>query len=139
MSKILSIDYGKVRTGLAETDPLQIIASPLDTVATKDLLNYLKTYINQEKINNVVIGLPMRSHGVVGELENDIQSFIKKLLKIFPNIKIHRIDESFTSIKASEAIFLSGTKKKKRRNKSLIDKVSAAIILQIFMEQNGKI
>lgn len=139
MSKILSIDYGKVRTGLAETDPLQIIASPLDTVATKDLLNYLKNYISQEKINNVVIGLPMRNHGVVGELENDIQSFIKKLLKIFPNIKIHRIDESFTSIKASEAIFLSGTKKKKRRNKSLIDKVSAAIILQIFMEQNGKI
>lgn len=136
MSKILSIDYGKVRTGLAETDPLQIIASPLDTIPTKDLMKFLETYLSRENVGDVVIGLPIRAHGVPGEIEEDIQKFIKKFANKFPNIKIHREDESYTSIRASEAIFAAGTKKKKRREKGLIDRVSASIILQQFMERN---
>ena len=78
MSKILAIDYGKVRTGLAETDPFQIIASALTTVATKNLFDYLDTYLTNEDVGDVVIGLPMRAHGVPGEIEEDIQNFIKK-------------------------------------------------------------
>lgn len=136
MSRILSIDYGKVRTGLAETDPLQIIASALDTVATKELFKYLDLYLGQEDVKDVVIGLPMRAHGVPGEIEEDIQKFIKKFSNKFPNIQIHREDESYTSIRASEAIFAAGTKKKKRREKGLIDRVSATLILQQFMNRS---
>lgn len=133
--RILAIDYGKVKTGLAETDPLQIIASALDTVPTKDLMNYLEKYFEKESVSDVVIGLPMRAHGVPGELEQDIQAFIKKFKAKFPNIKIHREDESYTSIRAAEAIFMSGAKKKKRRDKTIIDRVSATLILQSFMER----
>lgn len=136
MAKILAIDYGKVRTGLAETDPLQIIASPMKTVPTKELFKFLDDYLNQDKVEDVVIGLPMRAHGVPGEIEEDIQKFIKKFSNKFPNIKIHREDESYTSIRASEAIFASGAKKKKRREKGIIDRVSASLILQQFMERN---
>lgn len=135
MSRILSIDYGKVKTGLAETDPMRIIASALDTVPTKELIPYLEKYISNEDVTDVVIGLPMRAHGEVGELETDIQVFIKKFKQKFPLIKIHREDESYTSIRAAEAIFLSGTKKKKRRDKTLIDRVSATLILQSFMDK----
>lgn len=137
MSKILAIDYGKVRTGLAETDPLQIIASALDTVLTKNLMEYLSKYLTQEEVNDIVIGLPMRAHGVPGEIEEDIQKFIQNFSKKYPDIQIHREDESYTSIRASEAIFAAGTKKKKRRDKTLIDRVSATLILQQFMERNS--
>ena len=133
--KILAIDYGKVRTGLAETDPMRIIASALDTIATTDLFNYLAAYLSNENVKDIVIGLPMRAHGVPGEIEEDIQGFIQKLKEKYPQITIHREDESYTSIRASEAIFLAGTKKKKRRDKSLIDRVSATLILQQFMER----
>ncbi|MDO5654686.1 MAG: Holliday junction resolvase RuvX [Flavobacteriaceae bacterium] len=136
MSRILAIDYGKVRTGLAETDPLRIIASALDTVETKNLMVFLEKYLSQENVTDLVIGLPMRAHGIPGEIEEDIQEFIKKFLEKYPQIQIHREDESFTSIRASEAIFLAGTKKKKRRDKKIIDRVSATLILQQFMERN---
>ncbi|MGI9527935.1 MAG: Holliday junction resolvase RuvX [Weeksellaceae bacterium] len=138
MSKILAIDYGKVRTGLAETDPYQIIASALDTVLTKDLHTYLNKYLQSEDVRDIVVGLPMRAHGVPGEIETDIQKLITFLNKNYPDITIHREDESYTSIRASEAIFAAGTKKKKRRDKSLIDRVSATLILQQFMERNPK-
>lgn len=137
MSRILAIDYGKVRTGLAETDPLQIIASALETVPTKDLDDYLDKYLSKEDVKDVVIGLPMRAHGVPGEIEEDIQKFIKKFKEKYPSITIHREDESYTSIRASEAIFAAGTKKKKRKDKTLIDRVSATLILQQFMERNS--
>ena len=133
--RILAIDYGKVKTGLAETDPLQIIASALETVPTKDLMPYLEKYISKEQVSDVVVGLPMRAHGVPGEIEEDIQKFIQKFQQKFPDIKIHREDESYTSIRAAEAIFMSGTKKKKRRDKTIIDRVSATLILQSFMER----
>ncbi|MDG4945917.1 Holliday junction resolvase RuvX [Weeksellaceae bacterium KMM 9713] len=137
MSKILAIDYGKVRTGLAETDPMQIIASALETVATKELDKYLEKYLAENDVKDVVVGLPMRAHGVPGEIEEDIQKFIKKFTKKYPNIEIHREDESYTSIRASEAIFAAGTKKKKRREKGLIDRVSATLILQQFMDRSS--
>ena len=137
MSKIIAIDYGKVKTGLAETDPLQIIASPLATVPTKELMSYLETYLATEDVSDVVVGLPMRAHGVPGEIETDIQKFIQKLKAKFPDLTIHREDESYTSIRASEAIFMAGTKKKKRRDKTLIDRVSASLILQSFMERKN--
>lgn len=137
MAKILAIDYGKVRTGLAETDPLQIIASALDTVSTKELMPYLNKYLSENEVEDVVIGLPMRAHGVPGEIEEDIQAFIKSFKKKYPQLKIHREDESYTSIRASEAIFAAGTKKKKRREKGLIDRVSATLILQQFMNRNS--
>ncbi|MXV38428.1 Holliday junction resolvase RuvX [Flavobacteriaceae bacterium Ap0902] len=138
MSRILAIDYGKVRTGLAETDPYQIIASALDTVLTKDLIPYIKAYLAKEDVGDIVIGLPMRAHGVPGEIEEDIQKLIKYLNKNYPEIRIHREDESYTSIRASEVIFAAGIKKKKRRDKALIDKVSATLILQQFMANNPK-
>lgn len=137
MARILSIDYGKARTGLAETDPMQIIASALETVATKDLHDFLDNYLKKEDVKDVVIGLPMRAHGVPGEIEEDIQKFITEFTKKYPTINIHREDESYTSIRASEAIFMAGTKKKKRRDKKLIDRVSATLILQQFMERNS--
>ncbi len=135
MSKILAIDYGKVRTGLAETDPMRIIASALDTVPTQNLKEYLDQYLAQEEVSDVVIGLPMRAHGVPGEIEEDIIKFVEYFTQKYPEISVHREDESYTSIRASEVIFQSGTKKKKRRDKSLIDKVSATLILQQFMER----
>ena len=137
MSKILAIDYGKVRTGLAETDPMQIIASALDTVPTKELDKYLEKYLADNDVGDVVVGLPMRAHGVPGEIEEDIQKFITKFTKKYPQIEIHREDESYTSIRASEAIFAAGTKKKKRREKGLIDRVSATLILQQFMDRSS--
>lgn len=133
--RILAIDYGKVKTGLAETDPLKIIASALDTVPTKELFNYLRHYLERESVSDVVIGLPMRAHGVPGEIEQDIQKFITQFSKKYPNIKIHREDESYTSIRAAEEIFKSGAKKKKRKDKTIIDRVSATLILQSFMEK----
>lgn len=134
MASILAIDYGKVRTGLAITDPLQIIASPLETVPTKNLFTYLEQLFFAEKVEKIVVGLPMREHGVPGEIEKDIQIFIKKFKNKYPDIPIYREDESYTSQKAAEALFLGGMKKKKRQIKGMLDKVSASIILQSFME-----
>lgn len=138
MARIMAVDFGKVRTGLAVTDPLQIIASALETVPTKELFSYLENYFKTETVSDIVFGLPVRAHGVPGEIEKDIQEFISKFSKKFPEITIHRQDESYTSIRASEAIFAAGIKKKKRRDKTLIDRVSATLILQQFMESKDK-
>lgn len=134
MSSILAIDYGKVRTGLAITDPLQIIASPLDTVATSQLFPYLEQLFLTEKVEKIVIGLPMRAHGIPGEIENDIQKFIKAFKKKYPNIQIYREDESYTSQNAAKALVLGGMKKKNRQKKGMLDKISATLILQSFMK-----
>lgn len=138
MARIMAVDFGKVRTGLAVTDPLHIIASALETVPTKELFSYLENYFKTEKVSDIVFGLPVRAHGVPGEIEKDIQEFISKFSKKFPEITIYRQDESYTSIRASEAIFAAGIKKKKRRDKTLIDRVSATLILQQFMESKDK-
>lgn len=137
MPRILAVDYGKKRTGIAVTDELQIIASPLETIETHKLFDFFRVYFSENNVQEIVVGLPMRMHGEVGELEEDIKIFIKRFKKNFPDIPVFRYNETFTSKMASQAIFDAGIKKKKRQDKSLIDKVSAAIILKSYMDSKG--
>jgi len=134
MPRIIAIDFGMKRTGIAVTDELQIISTALDTIETKNVIEFLKKYIGENNVQEIVVGLPMRMHGEVGQLETEIQKFIAKLKINHPDLPIFRQDESFTSKMASQAIFESGVKKKKRQDKALIDKVSATIILQSYMD-----
>lgn len=134
MPRIIAIDYGTKRTGIAVTDELQIIATGLDTVETSKLIPFLETYFSENNVQEMVVGLPIRMHGEVGQLEVEIQKFIQKFKVKFSNIPVFRQDESFTSKIASQTILASGAKKKKRQNKGLIDKVSATILLQSYME-----
>ena len=138
MGQILSIDYGKARCGLAVTDDMQIIASGLETVPTQNLIVYLKQYFSLNRVDDVVIGQPVDLRGNMSEVETDILLFIETFNKEFPNINVHRYDERFTSKMASFFISQSGKSKKKREEKGLIDKVSATIILQNFLEQRTK-
>ncbi|MFC4687827.1 Holliday junction resolvase RuvX [Epilithonimonas pallida] len=135
MGQILAIDYGKVRTGIAATDDLQIIASGLATVETSKLVDFLKKYFSENNVDEVVIGLPTDLKGNMSEIETDIQKFISVFEKDFPDNKINRLDERFTSKMASFFISQSGKNKKQRQEKGLIDKVSATILLQNFLEQ----
>lgn len=134
MAKVLAFDIGKKRTGVAETDPFQIIATGLPTINTEDLLTFLEQYISAENPDLLVIGEPKRMHGVPSEIEGFIQETISKINKKFPAINIVRVDERFTSKMASHAISQSGMSKKKRQNKALIDEVSAVIILQTWLD-----
>ncbi len=134
MPQIIAIDYGSKRTGLATTDDMQIIASPLDTVATKDLISFLKNYTILNKVETFVIGEPKRLHGESSEIEVQIKKFITKIEDTFPLITIHRIDERFTSKIAFNTMIASGISKKKRQDKGIIDKISATIILQDFLQ-----
>lgn len=138
MGQILAIDYGKARCGIAATDDMQIIASSLDTVETKHLLDFLKKYFNENNVNDVVIGLPIDLKGNLSEVETDILKFIEEFKKEFPTVSVHRFDERFTSKMASFFISQSGKSKKKREEKGLIDKISATIILQNFLEQRTR-
>ncbi|KMQ67640.1 Holliday junction resolvase [Chryseobacterium sp. FH2] len=138
MGQILAIDYGKARCGIAATDDMQIIASGLDTVLTPVLIEFLKKYFIQNKVDEVVIGLPVDLRGNISEVETDILKFIEIFQKEFPNIKVNRFDERFTSKMASFFISQSGKNKKQRQEKGLIDKVSATIILQNFLEQRTR-
>jgi putative Holliday junction resolvase len=130
----MAIDYGSKRTGLAVTDPERIIATALDTVASHQLLDYLTAYVRTEPIDLFVIGQPRRMHNELSEVEARILTFIKKLKQQFPDVSIARFDERFTSKMASQAILEAGMKKKDRQDKALVDKVSAVIILQSYME-----
>jgi putative Holliday junction resolvase len=138
MGQILAIDYGKARCGIAATDDMQIIASSLDTVETKILLIFLNKYFSENKVDGVVIGLPVDLKGNISEVETDILKFIEEFKKEFSDIPVHRFDERFTSKMASFFISQSGKSKKKRQEKGLIDKVSATIILQNFLEQRTR-
>lgn len=135
MGQILAIDYGKKRCGLAATDDLQIIASGLDTVDTSVLLEYLKKYFTQNLVDKVVIGLPIDLRGNISEVESDILKFVENFQNVFPEIGVERFDERFTSKIASYFISQSGKNKKQRQEKGLIDKVSATLILQQYLEQ----
>jgi len=137
MPQLIAIDYGSKRTGLATTDDMQIIASPLNTVATNQLIPFLKEYAVFNKIQAFVVGEPKRLHGEPSEIEEKIKKFILKLNKAFPEIEIHRIDERFTSKIAFDTMIASGISKKKRQDKGMIDKISATIILQSFMKQRS--
>ena len=135
MGQILAIDYGKVRTGIAVTDDMQIIASGLTTVETPKLIDFLKKYFSENSVDEVVIGLPTDLKGNMSDIETEIQKFILVFEKEFPDKKINRLDERFTSKMASFFISQSGKNKKQRQEKGLIDKVSATIILQNFLDQ----
>lgn len=133
MARIVAIDFGGKRTGVAATDELQIIASAIDTIDTSKLLDFFDKYLSTENVSDLVIGLPLRFSGELNDIETEIQKFILKFSEKFPTIKIHRENEMFTSKMASQALFDGGLKKKKRQEKGLIDKVSAVIILQSFL------
>lgn len=134
MGQILAIDYGKKRCGIAITDDLQIIASGLDTVDTATLLGYLKQYFAQNQVETIVVGQPVDLKGNMSEVETDILKFIAEFQSQFPDIKVERFDERFTSKMASFFISQSGKNKKQRQEKGLIDKVSATLILQQYLE-----
>ncbi len=135
MGQILAIDYGKVRTGIAVTDDMQIIASGLTTVETPKLIDFLKKYFSENSVDEVVIGLPTDLKGNMSDIETEIQKFILVFEKEFTDKKINRLDERFTSKMASFFISQSGKNKKQRQEKGLIDKVSATILLQNFLDQ----
>lgn len=133
--RILSIDFGKKRTGLAVTDPLQIIANPLETVATATLFDYLENYIKKEPVERIVIGHPTQPNGKPSENLARVENFYNRWRKIHPEIPIDYYDERFTSVIAHRAIIDSGVKKSTRReNKGLVDAISATIILQDYMQ-----
>ncbi len=138
MGQILAIDYGKVRCGIAATDDMQIIASGLDTVSTAQLFTFLKDYFQFNKVDVIVVGQPIDLKGNMSEVETDILQFIEKFQQQYPLIKVNRLDERFTSKMASFFISQSGKNKKQRQEKGLIDKVSATIILQNFLEQKNR-
>ena len=138
MGQILAIDYGKARCGIAATDDFQIIASGLPTVETKNIFQFLTKYFSENKVESIVVGLPTDLKGNLNEVEKDILKFLEKFRTEFSEIEIHRFDERFTSKMASFFISQSGKNKKKREEKGLIDKVSATLILQNFLEQKQK-
>ncbi|GAA0728800.1 Holliday junction resolvase RuvX [Aquimarina litoralis] len=133
MARILAIDYGAKRCGIAVTDESKIIASGLTTVDTKELLGWLQDYVVSEEVELFVVGEPKRMHGEASESEKLIQPFLEKLSKILPDIPVKRIDERFTSKMAFDTMIASGISKKKRRDKKLVDQISATIILQDYL------
>ncbi len=138
MSQVVAIDYGKVRCGIAATDDMQLIASALTTVETKNIFSFLEKYFSENKVETLVIGLPTDLKGNLSEIETHNLKFIEKVKELFPEVEIHRFDERFTSKMASFFISQSGKNKKQRQEKALIDKVSATIILQNFLEQKQR-
>jgi len=136
MGRIIAIDYGTKRTGLAVTDPMQIIASGLTTVETKELIQYLKTYTEEEKVEKFVVGEPKQMNNTASESEVHIQKFLEKLQKEIPQIPVVRVDERFTSKMAFQTMIDSGLKKKQRQNKALVDEISATLILQSYLASN---
>jgi putative Holliday junction resolvase len=137
MPRLLAIDYGAKRSGIAVTDPLQIIATALETVKTHELLEFLKRYTAQESVEAFVVGMPRRLDNTESENAPRVQAFIKILKKNFPAIPVELHDERFTSAMALQAMIAGGATKSDRREKGNIDKVSATIILQSYMEARG--
>ncbi len=136
MSRILAIDYGLKRTGIAVTDPLRIIASALATVPTPEVFAFLKKYCSDEDVESFVVGLPLYPDGNPAQTAPQTDEFVEQLRKIFPEKNIFRQDERFTSNDAKQIILQSGAKKQKRRDKSLVDRIAAALILEHYMEAN---
>lgn len=132
--RILAIDYGTVRTGIAVTDPQQIIASGLTTVATKELFDFLTNYLQKEKVESIVIGEPKHMDNTPSQSAGVIEKFTQHLLGKFPGMPVYKVDERLTSRMALQTMIDGGLKKKDRRNKGTVDMVSAALILQSFME-----
>lgn len=134
MGRIVAIDYGLKRTGIAVSDPLRIIATPLDTVPTTELLVFLGRYLQKEPVDEFVVGMPKTLLNEDSEIAPVVRKFVEELKKIFPEKPVHLADERFTSRMAQRAMIEGGMKKKDRRVKGNVDKISATIILQSFME-----
>ena len=134
MSRILAIDYGRKRTGIAVSDILQLIANGLTTVPTNELLQFLFTYVSKEPVERILVGLPKQMNNEHSENMKYIEPFVRSLKKLFPNIPIEYVDERFTSVLAHRTMLEGGLKKKSRQNKSLVDEISATIILQTYLE-----
>ena len=135
MGRILAFDYGTKRTGIAVTDPLQLIASGLKTVETSEILTFLKAYCNDEEVVLFVVGLPRQMNNLPSESEQFIKSFIRNLKRTFPEIPIKREDERFTSKMALQSMIDSGIKKKQRSNKAMVNEISATLILQSYLNR----
>ena len=133
MARILSIDYGKKRTGLAVSDPLQLIAGGLATVATSDLWDYLQRYVASEQVERIVIGEPRQPNGQPSENLARVQQFVNRWRKAMPQIPIEYYDERFTSVLAHQAMLDAGLRKKARQDKALVDEISATIILDDYL------
>ena len=134
MARILAIDYGAKRTGIAVTDPLCIIATALDTIPSHTLMDFLKSYFEKEEVSEVVIGMPRNSNGTPTDATPLVEATVNRFRKLFPEKKLFLHDERFTSKMALDAMIAGGSKKKDRRNKGNIDTISATIILQSYLE-----
>lgn len=134
MSRIVAIDYGKKRTGIAVSDPMQIIANGLTTVPTHELYAFLMDYLLKEEVERIVIGLPKQMNNQPSENMKNIEPFVNRLKKAIPHIPVEYVDERFTSVLAHQAMLDGGLKKKARQNKALVDEISATIILQSYLE-----
>jgi len=134
MARILALDYGTKRTGIAVTDELQIIASGLTTVETKELLLFLNDYFTEETVELVLVGEPRQRDGTHSNVEEEIRKFLLEFSKKFPELPLQRVDERFTSKMAFQTMIDSGLTKRQRQNKALIDEISATIILQTYLQ-----
>ncbi len=133
MGRILALDYGSKRTGVAVTDELKIIASGLTTVSTPELMDFLKEYFNSENVELMLVGEPTQKDGTPSDIESEIKKFLTAFKKQFPDMPVKRVDERYTSKMAFQTMIDSGLKKKQRRNKALVDEISATIILQEYL------
>ena len=137
MDRIIGIDYGRKRVGVAVSDPLGIFASALETVQSAKIIEYLKKYAENENVVRFVVGYPVNMDGAPSEAAKDVDVFLKQLAKAFPDVPVTLEDERFTSVLAHRAMIDGGMKSKDRRDKELVDKISAAIILQSFMDKSS--
>ncbi len=137
MGRILAVDYGKKRVGLAVTDPLKIIGSALATIPTHEIFDFLKNYFSKEQVEKLVVGLPKQMNNQPSESMPLINQFVAQFKKQFPEIPVQMVDERFTSKLAVQTMVMGGVKKKDRQNKAMIDTVSAAIILQSYLESES--
>ena len=135
MPRLLAIDYGKKRTGIAVTDEMQIIASGLTTIPSETVVAFLTDYFSKEKVEKVLIGEPKQMNGEPSESTPIIEAFVQKFKATFPDMKMERVDERFTSKMAFQTMVDSGLKKKQRQNKALIDEISATIMLQDYLSR----
>ena len=135
MARILAVDYGLKRTGLAVSDTSQIIATALETVPTHKLMDYLDQYFIKEPVEKIVIGEPKTLKNENSEIHSHVEGFVKRITHKYPNIEVHRVDERFSSVIAQQTMIMGGAKKKDRQEKGNLDKISATILLQDFMER----
>ena len=138
INRTIGIDYGKARTGVAVSDPLGIFASPLETVPSAKIIDYLKNYARTETIERFVVGYPYNLDGRPAQAAPDVECFLQKLRKAFPGIPVELEDERFTSVLAHRAMIEGGMKKSDRRDKNSVDRISAAIILQSYIDRKKK-